>query len=152
MKSLARQRDAIEILERLRKVRPDGVRRWGKMSAHQMVCHLIDAFHMMTGTKVVSRTAGLGQQTILKWVVLYLPLPWPAGILTRPEIDQELGGRKPDDFAADVAELATLVEAITAGKRELDRQPHPIFGPMSDAAWLRWGYLHADHHFRQFGI
>jgi hypothetical protein len=25
----------------------------------------------------------------------------------------------------------------------------PIFGRMSDAEWLRWGYLHTDHHRRQ---
>jgi len=27
----------------------------------------------------------------------------------------------------------------------------PIFGPLTRAEWLRWGYLHADHHLRQFG-
>jgi len=26
-----------------------------------------------------------------------------------------------------------------------------MFGRLSDAAWLRWGYLHMDHHLRQFG-
>jgi hypothetical protein len=29
--------------------------------------------------------------------------------------------------------------------------PHPIFGRITRAEWLRWGYLHADHHLRQFG-
>jgi Protein of unknown function (DUF1569) len=29
--------------------------------------------------------------------------------------------------------------------------PHPIFGPMTAKDWMRWGYLHADHHLRQFG-
>jgi hypothetical protein len=152
MKTLARQRDAIEILDRLKKVRPDSVRRWGKMSSHQMVCHLIDAFHMMTGKKLVSHATGLHQRTILKWAVLYLPLRWPPGILTRPEIDQELGGRRPDDFEADVAELETLVKIITAQKKNFEWPRHPIFGSMSEAAWLRWAYLHTDHHFRQFGI
>jgi len=28
---------------------------------------------------------------------------------------------------------------------------HPIFGGMSERAWLRWAYLHTDHHLRQFG-
>jgi hypothetical protein len=26
-----------------------------------------------------------------------------------------------------------------------------MFGPMSERDWMRWGYLHADHHLRQFG-
>jgi hypothetical protein len=117
-----------------------------------MVCHLIDAFHMMTGKKLVSHATGLRQQTILKWAVLYLPLRWPAGILTRPEIDQEVGGRRPADFGADVTELEALVRIITAQKKNFEWQQHPIFGQMSEAAWLRWAYLHTDHHFRQFGI
>jgi hypothetical protein len=40
----------------------------------------------------------------------------------------------------------------TAPPGTLVGQAHPIFGPMSDAAWLRWGYLHMDHHLRQFGV
>jgi len=29
---------------------------------------------------------------------------------------------------------------------------HPLFGPMNYEDWMRWGYLHADHHLRQFGL
>ena len=151
MKTLARQRDKAEILHRLRAVRPESVRRWGRMSAHQMVCHLSDAIRMAMAQKSVSHATSPLQRTIVKWIALYLPLPWPAGILTRPEIDQELGGTKPVDFAADMAELEALLELITAQTRSFDGHLHPIFGRMSDVAWLRWGYLHMDHHLRQFG-
>jgi len=151
MKTLARQRETIEILERLEKLRPDSVRRWGKMSSHQMVCHLIDACRMMTGEKQVSRATGLAQQTIVKWMALYLPLPWPAGIITSPEIDQLIEGRKPIDFASDIRDLETLVKAIPAQSKDFQRT-HPIFGRMSQSAWLRWAYLHTDHHLRQFGV
>jgi hypothetical protein len=116
-----------------------------------MICHLSDAFRMGIGQKPVSRADGLLHRTMLKWVVLYLPLPWPSGLLTRPEIDQELGGTRPVDFASDVARLESLLELITAQPRNFDWQSHPIFGSMSEAAWLRWGYLHMDHHLRQFG-
>src|SRR5918992_1083027 len=113
MKTLARPRDKAELLRRLKMVRPDSVRRWGRMSAHQMVCHLTDAFRMGIGQKAVSHAAGPLQRTMVKWVVLYLPLRWPPGILTRPEIDQVLGGTRPTDFAADVAELETLLDLVT---------------------------------------
>ena len=49
MKTLARESDAAEILRRLRAVRPDSVGRWGRMSAHQMVCHLSDGYRLLTG-------------------------------------------------------------------------------------------------------
>jgi hypothetical protein len=122
------------------------------MSAHQVVCHLSDAFLMGMGQKPVSHAAGPLQRTVVKWIALYLPLSWPTGrLLTRPEIDQELGGTRPVDFAVDVARLEALVEMVTAQPRSFEWQLHPIFGGMSDAAWLRWGYLHVDHHLRQFG-
>jgi len=121
------------------------------MSAHQMVCHLSDSFRMVMGHKPVSAATGLLQRTLLKWIALYAPLPWPAGIRTRPEIDQELGGTRPVDFAADVAQLQALLELFAAQTRSFEWQPHPTFGRMSDPAWLRWGYLHMDHHLRQFG-
>jgi hypothetical protein len=105
---------------------------------------------MMTGEKLVSDATGLMQQTVLKWAVLYLPLRWPAGILTRPEIDQEVGGRKPVEFATDVAELEILVNVITTQARDCEWHRHAIFGRMSKAQWLRWAYLHTDHHLRQF--
>ena len=151
MKTLARERDKAELLHRLQRLRPDRVARWGRMSAHQMVCHLTDAFRMMTGDKLVSDSTSRLQRTIVKWIALYLPLSWPAGIPTRPEIDQELGGTRPAAFADDLDRLAALVAQVTpAGRR--DHRPHPIFGRMSEGAWLRWGYLHVDHHLRQFGL
>jgi hypothetical protein len=150
MKTLARLRDKTEIIQRLRTVTADSAGRWGRMSAHQMVCHLNDSFLLMTGKKPVSQATGLPQRTIVKWIALYMPLPWPAGIATRPEIDQEIGGTRPLDFEKDVAQLEALVELIT-GTGSFERQSHPVFGRMSNAAWLRWAYRHMDHHLRQFG-
>jgi hypothetical protein len=152
LKTLVRPQDKAEILRRLKTVRPESARRWGRMSPHEMVCHLSDAFRMATGAKQVSAATGPLQRTLVKWIALYAPLPWMSGILTRPEIDQERGGTRPTDFAADVSQLEMLVEVIaTAPPGTLAGQAHPIFGRMSDAAWLRWGYLHMDHHLRQFG-
>ena len=150
MKTLARSRDTAEILQRLRTLRPESARRWGRMTAHEMVCHLSDSFRMVLGQKPVCPVSARLERTVIKWIVLYLPLPWPAGILTTPELDQELGGTRPVDFAADVAELEALLSLVTTHRKDFDGQSHPIFGRMSEAAWLRWAYLHMDHHLRQF--
>jgi hypothetical protein len=82
---------------------------------------------------------------------LYAPLRWPSGVTTRPELAQDLGGTPPTDFIADVAELRTLMDVV-ARHTGASWPPHPLFGPMSRRAWLRWGYLHVDHHLRQFGL
>jgi hypothetical protein len=152
MHTLARERDTAEILRRLRNVSPDSVRRWGRMSAHQMVCHLIDSWHMAIGEKRVSDASGILQRTFVKCVALYVPLRWPVGLVTRPEINQELAGTRPANFAADLEALVALVERLTAPRHPVRwASAHPVFGRMSTRAWLRWAYLHMDHHLRQFG-
>jgi hypothetical protein len=152
MKTMARPQDKAEIVRRLKAVRPDCSRRWGKMSAHQMVCHLSDAFRFVIHEKPASPATGFVQATIIKWIALYTPLPWPEGVPTRPEMDQEDGGTKPSDFAADLAALEALLERVTTPASDHRWPAHPIFGKMSEAAWMRWAYLHVDHHLRQFGL
>ena len=152
MKTLSRPSDKAEILERLRTLRPDSIRKWGRMSAHQMVCHLADAFLMDTEQKPVSHASGFRERTIVKWVALYAPFRWPPGIQTRPEVDQELGGTRPTAFATDVESLEALVEIVTTRPGFFSGRRHPIFGRLSQAGWMRWGYLHMDHHLRQFGV
>src|SRR5438105_4824858 len=153
MKTLARERDRAEILQRVNALGPESSRRWGRMSPHQMVCHLTDSFRMMTGERPVSPATGVIRQTIIKCIAFYDPLRWPSGIMTRPELDQEIGGTRPAAFAAHVTQLQALLELVaTTQMNTVDRLAHPIFGGMSKAAWLRWAYLHADHHLRQFGV
>jgi hypothetical protein len=152
MKTMARPDDKAEITRRLKMVRPDSARGWGRMTAHQMVCHLSDAFRLVTHQKAASPATGLVQSTFIKWIALYTPLPWPAGVPTRPEMDQEFGGTKPGDFAADLAELEALLETVTSPASDYEWPVHPIFGRMSQAACLRWAYRHVDHHLRQFGL
>lgn len=151
MKTLGRPADRAEIVARLRALGPTQTRRWGRMSVHQMVCHLADAYRMATGEKRVRDASGPLRRTVVRWFALYAPLRWPSGIRTIPEIDQDGGGTTPAGFAADVACVVALVEGFAAGGAAPAWAPHPIFGPLSTSAWLRWGYLHADHHLRQFG-
>jgi Protein of unknown function (DUF1569) len=150
MKTFARDADAQEILRRLRTITPESPRRWGKMSAHQMVCHLADACRMAIGETPVRPTSTVAQRTLVKWIALYSPLRWPPGIGTVPEINQEVSGTCPSDFARDLSDAAALLQTIAA-RRRATWPAHPFFGRMSEAAWLRWAYLHTDHHLRQFG-
>jgi hypothetical protein len=152
MKTLGSETDKNALMQRLRRVKPDSARRWGRMSAHQMICHLSDSFKAATGEKAVSSLNKPILGIIAKWFAVYVPIPWPHGLPTRPEMDQDQGGTKPVEFARDLAELETLVERFTGTPRDFDWHAHPLFGEMSDHDWWRWGYLHMDHHLRQFGV
>ena len=152
MKSLYNEKDKAEILERLRKVGPDSKRHWGKMSSHQMVCHLTDSFKGVIGEKGISSADNFVTRTIVKWIALYAPLSWPKGVKTRPEMDQEIGGTSPVEFKKDIEDLKKMLDRVTQRNKDFEWKFHPIFGRMSEEEWLRWAYLHMDHHFRQFGI
>jgi hypothetical protein len=121
------------------------------MDAHQMLCHLADGFRMALGEKPVRPVGGLFHRTLLRWFALYAPLRWPPGVRTVRELDQQREGSSPGLFAADRAELLALLERFTDPGAHLKGRAHPVFGPLSADAWRRWGYLHADHHLRQFG-
>ena len=152
MKTLGNAKDREEIAERMGRVRMDSERRWGKMSVHQMVCHLCDSFRGVMGEKALAVKPGTFGRGFVKWVALYAPLRWPHGVKTMPEMDQEIGGTRPAEFAADMRELRRVFERFMRRPRDFEWRPHPIFLEMTEEEWMRWGYLHVDHHLRQFGV
>jgi hypothetical protein len=150
MKTLATARDRAAIHARIESLTQSDQRRWGKMSVHGMVCHLADSFRLCLGEKTASDATGVLQRSLLKWAALRLPVPWARHVSTRPELEQGVGGSLPTDFGADRAELLRLMKRLQA-PGAAGRPAHPIFGRMTEAEWMRWGYLHTDHHLRQFG-
>jgi hypothetical protein len=149
MKSLLNPADREEILGRLSSVRSDSARRWGSMSAPQMICHLSDSFRSALGEKSVSPDTNLFKRTGMKWLALWVFSNWPHGVRTRPEMDQQQGGTPPAEFAADVQQLRVLFDRYCAAQQY---SPHPMMGPMSRTERMRWAYLHMNHHLRQFGV
>jgi hypothetical protein len=149
MKSLLNVRDRTEVLDRLAKVRPDSLALWGTMSAPQMICHLSDSFRGALGEKYISPNVSFVNRVVIKNIALWVPLNWPHGRATRPEIDQKIGGTPPVEFAVDVETLRALMQRFCAHEGEFS--PHAFFGQMSKAERNRHAYLHVDHHLRQFG-
>ena len=64
---------------------------------------------------------------------------------------QEFGGTPPVGFEEDRRRLVEILNSFCESERNFAAIEHPIFLRMRHAEWLRWGYLHADHHLRQFG-
>ena len=120
------------------------------MSVHQMVCHLDDAYKVALGEKNASMATGLLQRTLLKRLALYAPVRWSRGFPTRPEIEQGKGGSLPHNFPQDLSSLLSTLDRF-CDTWPRPSVPHPVFGKMTPEDWMRWGYLHADHHLRQFG-
>lgn len=149
MKTLLHVCDRSEVLDRLNNLRPDAQGKWGTMSVHQMICHLSDSLRSALGEKYISPSASFFKRTILKPLTLWLPVPWPHGVKTRPEMDQQQGGTQPTNFASDLEDLRVLFARFCA--REAEFASHAMFGQLSRAERMRHAYLHFDHHLRQFG-
>ena len=151
MSTLADPAIRMRCRDRLSLLAPDISPGWGRMTAHQMVCHLNDSFQVGAGERTASSAPSLLPWAFVKWVALHTSLPWAHNMPTRPEIKQGAagGGTPPKDWARD---CATLCEWIRSFPLREKFSPHPMFGPMSYDEWQIWGYRHVDHHLRQFGL
>jgi hypothetical protein len=152
VKSLRHRQEVNEILTRLENLTPATPHLWGKMSAHQMICHLNDAFKLYTGVITAAPPGFPYPSKLLKWACLLIPIQWPKGFKTVPEVDQEQGGTRPVEFVRDVAELRGQINYFTEIPKSFAWPTHPYLGRMSASDWMRLGYLHTDHHLRQFGV
>ena len=139
---------AEEIRNRLAQLRADDPACWGKMSAGEMVCHLREGFRMAVGEKVAAPVKLPLPPKVVKWIALSMPVQWPKDLPTVKELKENMRCR-PQEFTQDYAGLCEALERFvrTTG----NRTPHPMFGAMKPRDWMRWGYLHTDHHLRQFG-
>ena len=136
---------------RVRQLRPDSARQWGRMTPHQAICHLSDAFKLALDERPAEAIRS-PLKPVVKFIALQVPLPWPRGrIRTVPEAEQGVGGTPPTEFEQDRAELLALMSRFCASPGHYC-PTHPIFGPMTAKHWRRWAYLHLDHHLRQFGV
>lgn len=138
------------LLRRIDALAADAPRRWGRMSAHQAVCHLNDSLRAILGERAgVQRAVGL-KRKLVRFVAFTLPFPWPHGFRTAPELDQEQGGTPPGTFERDRAELKALLERVAATRgRGLPR--HFTWGQLTPGEVGRYAYRHVDYHLRQFG-
>jgi hypothetical protein len=148
-RSLKDSANVEELIRRIALLQPDSPRQWGTMSPHGMLCHLGDSFLTVLGERPASSKETLLSRTVVKWIALHTPLPWPHGVPTMPEVDQNIGGTKPAEFERDRQKVVDLVRRFVNVGTRYGR--HPGFGAMARGEWLLWAYGHCDHHLRQFG-
>jgi hypothetical protein len=148
MKSLASAKVLAETTERFRHLCESDPALWGRMTASQMVRHLSYCYETTFETRpvavIVERPSPL-----LKLVALRSGIPWRKNSQSAPELVKAVEEECSATFAELVRDVIQKTEEFTS-RRPLAAR-HPFFGPMTTGDWMRWGYLHADHHLRQFG-
>jgi Protein of unknown function (DUF1569) len=150
MKTLTNPAFQAEIRARIEALTPEATRQWGTMTAHGMVCHLIDAFQVALAEKAVRFRKTPFRLPPMRWLVLYV-LPIPKGKI---ETSSEFKETQPGEWQADRARLLALLDRFVAylASPESKENLHPAFGQLKPKQWARLAYIHMDHHLRQFGV
>jgi len=140
------------LTEALAPLSADQPPRWGRMTAQQMVEHLLWTFEVSTGRAKVECPIPEARRERMK-AFLYHNTPTPPDFMNPALVE----GLPPLRHAG-------LAEARAALRVEVDRfleqrttapgalHTHPIFGPIGVEEWSRTHTKHGYHHLRQFGL
>jgi hypothetical protein len=135
-----------QIINRIRGLRLDAQRRWGKMSADQMLWHVNGGMSMALGQINVAPQAPPLPKPLMRWLVLNLP--WPKGAPTLPPF--VASGSY--DFDAERTRCLGLIDQLAAKPLDEKWPTHPALGQMSGREASRLQAKHLSHHLKQFGL
>ncbi|MDZ4859332.1 MAG: DUF1569 domain-containing protein [Candidatus Hydrogenedentes bacterium] len=136
-----------DLVRRIRALAPDSSRKWGRMTAPEMVAHLTDQMRHTLGDATAAPIRDFRRWPPIKYLAIYV-VPWPKGRLIGPP---EAFVTKPSDWDNDVNTLVGLVERFAARDSNGSWAQHAIFGAMAGREWGVFCHKHFDHHLRQFG-
>jgi len=135
-----------QIIDRIGRLRRDAPRRWGKMSADQMLWHVNGGLSMALGQMDIPPQKTPLPRPIMRLVALRLP--WPKGLPTMPMF--VASGSY--DFESERARCFQLIDELRAKRLDEDWPTHPLLGKLSGREASRLQAKHLDHHLRQFGV
>lgn len=146
---MARLHDAqhrADILQRLKSLRPDAERRWGKMSVAQMLWHVNEAMEGALGRIKADPMKVPIPRPVLKFLVLNVP--WGKGA---PTLKRWIPQHDIYDFAAERDRCCRLVDEIAARPLDDAWPDSPTLGRMTGKDVSRLHAKHLNHHLTQFG-
>lgn len=136
--------DLRELLARVENLQSDAQAKFGRMNAHQMMCHVSDQIRVALGQKTDVLTGGMNPKEVIKRSLAGEFVPTPKGM---GQVENE--GTAPSEFKLDKAHLEQLLQTLYDTDSILF--PHPYFGDLPKEKWLRITLFHMDHHLKQFG-
>lgn len=149
MHSLTHPEDLASLRERIAALCPEDTGLWGVMTVGEMLCHVRGAFRVAMGDLPTEPVALPVPRAVLKAGALWAPVPWRHNFETVPNLKRGTEAMQTAEFSSDRASVLAEMERFC--RPEQRRVDHAFFGPMSYRDWMRWGWLHTDHHLRQFG-
>ena len=136
-----------EVLRRVKTLRPDSQRRWGKMSVSQMLWHVNEAMEGALGRIQAEPMKVPLPRPLLKFLVLNAP--WGKGA---PTLKRWIPQADSYDFASERDRCCRLVDEIASKPLEDAWPDSPTLGRMRGNDVTRLHAKHLNHHLTQFGV
>ena len=135
---------------RLRNLRPDSERQWGKMNAAQAVAHCAGGVELALGERRPPRLL-IGR--LMGWIVKPLALGNDAPMRRNSPTVPEIEVADARDLEIERERLLALIDRVAAaGPAGFTTHPHSFFGRLTPQEWAVLMYKHLDHHLRQFAV
>ncbi len=151
MKNLFDATVADQVKLRLEKLEPQSERRWGKMTAAQMLAHCSVSMQWAVG-EVVPEMGPLPTR-LMGRLVKPLVLRNEDPLRKNSPTAKSLIVADERDFRKERERLWGLIDQFSAGGAAgCTKNPHSFFGQMTPDEWAILMYKHVDHHLRQFGV
>jgi hypothetical protein len=151
MKNLFDATVANQVKTRLGQLEPQSERRWGKMTAAQMLAHCSVSMQWAVG-EVVPEKGPLPVRLmgrLVKPMVFRNEDPLRKNSPTATSL--RVAGER--DFGKERQRLLELIDKFAeGGAARCTKNPHSFFGNMTPEEWSILMYKHLDHHLRQFGV
>ncbi|MGX1928602.1 DUF1569 domain-containing protein [Flagellimonas sp. 2504JD4-2] len=120
---------------------------FGKMNAHQMLCHCTDFFRMAFGQKKALEYGQVNPREITERAKRGETVPSPKGF---GQVEGE--GTKPMEFEEDKIKLKKFILEFVHLSEDYQFAPHPYFGNLSKEKWEKTAIYHLNHHLEQFNV
>jgi hypothetical protein len=129
---------------RLDALRPDAPRRWGAMTADQMLWHVNQFLASAIGEEPLPVQKSPVPQPLLRFMVLYMP--WPKSAPTNRAAIPDCA----HDFEGERARCKALIDKFVSRPIDGTWPVDPNFGAVTGKFASGLQARHLDHHFKQF--
>jgi hypothetical protein len=140
-----------QVKSRLNNLEPQTERRWGKMTAAQMLAHCSVSMQWALGEVVPER--GPLTARLLGRLVKPMVFRNEDPLRKNSPTTKSLIVADVRDLTKERSRLSGLIDRFAAGgAARCTNNPHPFFGTLTPEQWAILMYKHLDHHLRQFGL
>ncbi len=150
MKNIFDKEVSDEVIARIKKLTPQTLAQWGKMTVGQMLAHCCVTYEMVFEDSHPKATGfkKLMLKLFVKGVVTN-EKPYAKNSRTAPQFIIT----DPREFDKEKSRLIAYLNRVQAlGEKHFEEKESNSFGKLTAVEWNNSFYKHLDHHLTQFGV